>query len=44
MLCLNFAIKYFGFDSHIDKFNKFYSYMDSRHVANLNERDLLKFA
>ncbi|CDW90598.1 serine threonine protein kinase [Stylonychia lemnae] len=44
MLCLNYAIRYFSFDSHVDKFIKFYSYMDSRHVANLNERDLLKFA
>eukprot|EP00347_Sterkiella_histriomuscorum_P021405 403334086 len=44
ILTLHFSMKYFTFESHIDKFSKFYSYMDTRHVANMNERDLLKFA
>lgn len=43
-MCLHYSLIYFAFDSHIDKFSKYYSYMDSRHVANLNERDLMKFA
>lgn len=44
LLILNFTLNYFYFESKLDKLSKVYSYLDQRHLACLNERDLFKFA
>ena len=43
-MALHYSLVYFQFDTFIDKISKIYAYMDTRHVANMNERDLMKFA
>ena len=35
---------YFHFEKQVQKYSKLFSYLDSRQVASLNERDLLKYA
>ena len=44
VMALHYSLVYFQFEAFIDKISKIYAYMDTRHVANMNERDLMKFA
>ena len=44
MLILHFSLRYFNFESHIEKLSKIYSYIDIRHCACLSEKDLFKVA
>jgi len=44
ILVLMISLQHYPFENPIGKLAKIYSYIDTRHLANVTERDLLKFA